>query len=120
MKCNALIKVETRTRKGSGKEYEKVLLALTPKQAEWFFHDDQRRLFLPKQFRDVNPETLVVCGGKIDANVRAISDPDWGGAAELEVNYKCLRCKIKLFEELDLPTDYNLSEWLTEQIALEP
>ena len=109
MKCNEWARIETHTNKSGSKTYKNVHLLNQP--PDWPIPDD-----------------AVRCGGRIIARVFARDDPYFGGtSAELVVEYERERCRAPIsagfpteaFPHFNsaLPNKYNISEWLTEQVA---
>ena len=67
----------------------------------------------------IPPKDAKPCGGNIIVTVEAVNEPDWGGThALLEITYKCDKCGCKWYPEL--PTEYNISKFLTKAIEEMP
>jgi hypothetical protein len=135
MKCRARIRIETRRRKGSGKEYEKVVNRCPH---EHFFNlrdtvlemkaqleaeevDGQRaREF--ESYVKTNGWTLrddvTVCPGEIKVEIVARDEPVMGGSyAVLEIDYKCDHCGNTHFPSL--PSDGESLSRLLEDAIIE-
>lgn len=104
MKCDNLIIVESRRRRGSGKPYLKAVKFQT-----WH----QREIL-----KQAPLEEGVVCGGKIDVNISAQDIADWGGHyAELKVSFLCERCGCTFYFEL---AQADLDTLVTDMLAKMP
>ena len=78
---------------------------------------------LPDGFKgfesQIPPKDAKPCGGNIIVTVEAVDEPYFGGTSStLEITYKCDKCGCTWYPEL--PTEYNLSKFLTKAFAEMP
>lgn len=107
MVCKAWVNKTEARKRGSGIPYTKHSFVLLGR-------------FDPIEFYERNkiiaPITVVRCGGKIIADIRADNEPCMGGTyAVLVVDLKCELCGCTDHAP-DLPNKYTLNDWLTRII----
>lgn len=128
MRCGAAILVETRRRKGNGKEYQKITM-LTSRH--WLRQDGTMKgrgfdattktvVPYPITLEHLQGKPWVVCDGEIEVTVEARDEPTWGGtSAVLEVMATCKKCGNTHFPEIPgtLGSAESLSAFLTKHVA---
>jgi hypothetical protein len=109
MKCGALVKWETRKKKGSGEAYQKAV-----RHRDWWslqVNPDGAKA------EELLAEGYEPCDGNIVANVDAVDEPFYGGcSAKLEVEYKCDTCGHNFYHQLPETQEF-VSELLTQAIS---
>jgi hypothetical protein len=65
--------------------------------------------------------TQEICIGDIEVSIMAQDEPYFGGSsARLEVQWNCNNCGCTYHPERELPTEYNISEWVNSLIKALP
>ena len=113
MKCNAYILYYKKPKKNGSK---RVYCTLKPKMSlEEILWTKRSQINLSKSVEDVADfSRLGICDGEIFAKISCHDEPDYNSDhyAELDVEFKCSKCKHTYYPEL--PNKYNINDWINK------